>query len=223
MSKIHSGYEGVFDKTLVPGTKPALLVVDVIKAYTDPTSPFFTPEAVEAVAHIASVIKYARSSGHPIVFTRVEYKEPHAIDGGLFVEKVPALKVLTPGSDWAQYCDEIVSPQSFDDRPEFHAPIEIIKQYPSAFFETSLAQTLTLLGCDSVFILGFSTSGCVRATAVDAMQLGFRPFVISECVADKSADAHRVSLLDIQSKYGEIVTVEEAQKIYDVMRERNTP
>lgn len=221
MSEIHPGYQGVFDGRLQPGNKPALLVVDVIKAYTDPRSPFFTTNAVAALDPIASVIKFVRHVGHPIVFTRVEYHQPHCMDGGLFVEKVPALKQLVPGASWAQYAEESVSPHAEEARIEFYPPIEIIKQFPSAFFGTSLAQTLTLLGCDTVFIVGYSTSGCIRATALDALQHGFRPFVIRECVADKSAEAHRINLLDIQSKYGEVVSLDEALRVYQAMMARS--
>lgn len=223
MSEIHSGYRGIFDGRLQPGKKPALLVIDVIKAYVEPHSPFFTPSAVVALDPIASVIRFVRRAGHPIVHTRVEYQEPDCSDGGLFVEKIPALKELKPDADWAQYAEDSIAPHEDSLAHTGQLSIEIIKQFPSAFFGTTLAEILKRLGCDTVFIVGYSTSGCVRATVLDALQSGFRPFVIRECVADRSAEAHRINLLDIQSKYGEVVNLEESRRIYEFMMARNVP
>lgn len=221
MSNIHHGESGVFDGCLVPGNRPALLVVDVMRAYTDPHSPFFSKAFVTALDPILAVTEYIRRHGHPIISTRVEYQGPNCMDGGLFVEKVPALKNLRPGSQWSQYADSGLAPQPSGQSSEQHEQIEIVKQFPSAFFETSLARTLTLLGCDTVFIIGYSTSGCIRASVIDALQHGFRPFVISECVADRSPEAHKVNLFDIQSKYGEVVSMQQAKRIYEAMHVRS--
>ena len=223
MGEIHSGYQGIFDGRLQPGKKPALLVIDVIKAYVDPHSPLFTPNAVMTLDSISSVIRFVRNEGHLIVHTRVEYQQPQCADGGLFVDKVPALKNLVPGAHWSQYAEESVSPQRDLAHTSAELSLEIIKQFPSAFFRTELSAVLEKFGCDTVFIVGFSTSGCVRATVLDALQHGFRPFVISDCVSDRSLEAHRVNLLDIQSKYGEVVTREEALRIYRSMMARSVP
>lgn len=221
MSSSHQGYSGVFAGSLTPGNRPALLVIDVMRAYTDPHSPFFSKAFVTALDPIVAVTEYIRRHGHPIISTRVEFQDPNCMDGGLFVEKVPALKNLRPGSQWSQYADSALAPRPSATSAEQHEQIEIIKQYPSAFFETSLARTLTLLGCDTVFIIGYSTGGCIRATVLDALQYGFRPFVISECVADRSPEAHKVNLFDIQSKFGEVVSMQQAKQIYEAMRVRS--
>jgi len=200
MSAIHAGYQGVFDQRIRFGCKAALIVVDFMEAYADPQSPFYAPAVVEASRALPELVTAVRKRGWPVVWTRVEYVHAEAADGGIFVEKVPALKLLMRGSFHAQTMDHVRPLQCMD------VDYELIKQYPSAFFGTSLASMLRAMGCDTVLIAGCTTSGCVRATAVDALQHGFRPFVIENCVGDRSEEAHRVNLLDLQSKYAEVVS-----------------
>jgi maleamate amidohydrolase len=130
-----------------------------------------------------------------VVFTRVEY-DSDGISGGLFVRKVPALRRLVAGEPLGEIMPE-VAPRS--------AEVVIVKQYASAFFGTSLAATLRVLGVDSVIIAGVSTSGCVRATAVDAMQHGFVPLVVRQAVGDRQTGPHEAALFDLQAKYAEVV------------------
>jgi maleamate amidohydrolase len=141
------------------------------------------------------LLKAAREKGVPIIYTRVVY-HPGGADGGLFVRKVPALRRMVEGEPLAEIVPEL--PPAPDD-------VILIKQYASSFFGTSLAAMLTARGVDTLIITGCSTSGCVRATAVDAMQNGFRPIVPRECVGDRHDGPHEANLFDINAKYGDVV------------------
>lgn len=197
---LRENYAGVFDGRLVPGKHPAVIVIDFIGAYTEPGSPLYAPAVVDAVAATRPLLAAARARGVPVIYTRVLY-HPSGLDGGLFVRKVPALRKMVAGEDLA----DIVA----DLRP---APddLVLIKQYASAFFGTSLHATLTARGIDTLVITGCSTSGCVRATAVDALQHGFVPVVVRDCVGDRHPAPHEANLFDIQAKYGEVVDRDDA-------------
>jgi maleamate amidohydrolase len=121
----------------------------------------------------------------------------NGLDGGIFVQKVPILRTMIPGEPLAEIVPEL--------RPTAQDVI-IVKQYASAFFGTSLAALLTSLGVDTIILTGCSTSGCVRATAVDGMQHGFRVMVPRECVGDRHRLPHEANLFDIDSKYGDVVS-----------------
>jgi nicotinamidase-related amidase len=176
------------------GDRPVLLVVDIVRAYLEPGSPLYAG-VEEAVAAAARVVDAARASGVPVVFTRVEFV-PGGADGGVFYRKVPALRVLDAGSPLAD----------FPDAPRPRAgEIVVTKQYASAFFGTSLASTLTAMGADTVIIVGLSTSGCVRASAVDALQHGFVPVVVREAVGDRDPRPHEANLFDLDAKYADVV------------------
>jgi len=193
-------YAGVFGGRVGFGTRPALVVVDFIRAYVTPDSPFFAPDARDAVRRTVALYAAAKSVGAPVAFTRVVYA-PGAPDGGWFVKKVPALARLVAGEPLADFVPEL---QPAPDDGVF------AKQYASAFFGTSLASFLASRGVDTVVVAGVSTSGCVRATAVDAMQYGYRTIVARECVADRHPGPHEASLFDIASKYGDVVATEDA-------------
>jgi maleamate amidohydrolase len=121
---------------------------------------------------------------------------PDAVDGGVFVRKVPALRMLIGETGLGQLMPQVA--------PKGHEVV-IVKQYASAFFGTTLQPTLTSMGVDTLFIAGVSTSGCVRATAVDAVQYGFAPFVIRDAVGDRGSEPHEANLYDLQAKYAEVV------------------
>jgi maleamate amidohydrolase len=184
------------------GSRPALLVVDVVRAYTEPGGPFLLPDARPAVAATADLLDAARASGRPIVWTVVRYTAGLA-DGGLFVHKVPALAAFAEGADgeWG----EIAPPL----KPEPGEPV-VVKQYASAFFGTSLAATLHAAGVDTVVVSGVSTSGCIRATATDALNHGFRPQVVRQACADRSPALHENNLADLDAKYADVVDLDEA-------------
>ena len=189
-------YDGVFDTKVGFGTVPALLVIDFMRAYTDESSPFFASGVVEAVAETVALLQAARDSGIAVLHTRVEF-HPSGIDGGLFVKKVPALRKLVAGEPMGEI-DPLVMPREDE--------LVIVKNYASSFFGTSLAATLTSLGIDTLILAGCSTSGCIRATAIDGMQNGFRVSVPRECAGDRHRDPHENNLFDINAKYGDVVT-----------------
>jgi maleamate amidohydrolase len=119
----------------------------------------------------------------------------------VFFRKVPALKAFLPGSPLGAF------PAGLAPRAD---ELVVSKQYPSAFFGTSIAPTLHAMGVDTVVMGGFSTSGCVRASALDAMQYGFIPYVVREACGDRDARPHEASLFDLQAKYAEVVSEAEA-------------
>ncbi len=188
-------YRGVFDSRMGFGRAPAIIVVDFIRAYTEPGSPLYAAAVVRAVTATVPLLEAARAAGWPVIYTRVLY-HPGGADGGLFVQKVPALRRMVEGEPLADIVPEL---------PPGPNDVVLVKQYASAFFGTSLAGMLTAQGIDTLIITGCSTSGCVRATAVDAMQYGFRPIVPRECVGDRHDGPHEANLFDINAKYGDVV------------------
>ena len=194
-----SNYAATFNGRLPPGDRPALLIVDVVMAYLEPSSPFYA--GVEAaLASNIRLAEAARAAGVPVVFTRVVY-QPGGADGGLFYRKIPALAAFDEGSPLGAF------PPSLQPRP---GESIITKQYASAFFGSSLASTLRAQGVDTLLITGYSTSGCVRATALDALQNGFVPWVVREACGDRHAGPHEANLFDLQAKYAEVVSEAEA-------------
>lgn len=192
-------YRGTFDGHLPFGTRPALLIVDFVMAYLDPASPLFAG-ADNALASTARLLAASRAVGIPIVFTNVIF-EPGGSDGGLFYKKIPALSCLDRGSPLGEF------PRELSPRPGEHV---ITKQYPSAFFGTGLIALLEANDVDTLLIAGVSTSGCVRASALDALQHGFAPFVVGDACADRHVDPHQASLFDLQAKYAEVIDEQQA-------------
>lgn len=190
-----------FGASLPFGRRPAVIVVDVVQAYVQPGSGLFAQGFVDALAPNRRIVAAARAAGVPVIFTRVAF-DASGRDGGLFFRKVPALRAFLPGSPLGAYAEGM-------------EPLEgetvVTKQYASAFFGTSLASTLTASGIDTVVITGFSTSGCVRATALDALQHGFAPYVVREACGERDARPQEANLFDLQAKYAEVVS--EAQAI----------
>ncbi len=185
------------------GRHPALVVIDLNYGFTDPASPLHcdTDAAVQATARLLDA---ARDGGRPVAFTTLQYDEGGKRVAKAFIAKAPALTMLTPGSRWAQI-DERIAPR--DDEPV------LIKLFASAFFGTALQPMLTAAGCDTIVVTGASTSGCVRATVVDGLQHGLSVLVPREAVADRAQSAHDASLLDIDAKYGDVVSVDEAMAV----------
>lgn len=176
------------------GRSPALIVVDMVQAYFEKGAPLYAEvEAELAVSHL--LIASARQSQIPVVFTRVEYL-PGGADGGYFYQKVAALSGLERGSPLGAFAAGI-SPEPDD--------IIVTKQYPSSFFGTSLAATLNAMGVDTCLICGLTTSGCVRATALDALQNGFRPVVIPDACGDRDPGVQKANIFDLGQKYADIV------------------
>ncbi|MFK8025206.1 MAG: isochorismatase family protein [Ilumatobacter sp.] len=189
-----------FDGRLGFGRRPGLVVVDMVNAYTDPNCALYLGRQVhDAVASIGRLVDGARSASIPVVYTGVEVSEDGAANG-IFYRKVPAISIfrdphfggLVPELD-----------------PLASEPV-IMKHYPSALCGTSLAPMLFTAGVDSMVICGVSTSGCIRATATDAMQHGFVPLVVREAVADRDPATHDSNLFDIDAKVGDVVTEADA-------------
>ncbi len=179
------------------GTRPVVLVVDMVKAYLDPASPLYA--GVESALDAAvSLVHAARAAGVPVIFTKVGYDDPD--EGGLFYRKSKGLSLFLGDSNLGDVSDEL---QRRDAEPL------IRKQFASAFFGTSLFADLQAAGIDTVLIAGLSTSGCVRATAVDAVQLGVIPVVVREAVGDRSSVPHEASLFDLDAKYADVVSLAE--------------
>jgi len=193
-------YAGVYEGRLRPGQRPALLIVDVVAAYLEPGSALFMDTAAAALASNARLAAAARAGGVPVVFTNVQYK-PDGSDGGVFWRKAPVLKAFIEGSPLGAFPDDLTP-----------APGDRVftKQYPSAFFGTGLAEALHADGIDTLLITGYSTSGCVRASALDAMQHGFVPLVVREACADRHPAPHEANLFDLQAKYAEVISEAEA-------------
>lgn len=202
--ELEASYAGAFGAHLPFGERPALLLVDLVEAYLQPGSPLYA--GIEtALASAIRVTAVARMAGIPILFTNVEY-QPGGADGGIFYRKIPALAAFDRGSPLGAFPAEL-APQDGD--------IVITKRYASAFFGTHLASTLTALGVDTVLICGTSTSGCIRATALDACQHGFVPFVVADACGDRHPAPHRANLFDLQAKYAEVVSEEDAIGLLD--------
>jgi nicotinamidase-related amidase len=189
---------GGFRARLAAGNRPALLVVDFVRAYLAEGSPLYGGEGC-ASARVGAIrlLAAARAAGIPVLHTNVAY-EPGGRDGGVFFRKVPALACFERGRhpELAAFAEGL--------EPAAGETV-ITKQYASAFFGTSLASTLTAIGCDTVLIAGVSTSGCIRATAVDCCQHGFVPWVVREAVGDRAPEPHEANLFDLQAKYAEVV------------------
>lgn len=195
METREANYSQVFDKRIGFGARSAVIVIDFIKAYTTKEAAFYAEGVVDAVDASVSLLAAARAADVPVIYTKVLY-HPSGVDGGLFVKKVPALRVLVEGEPLGEI-DSKVAPAPGD--------LVIVKNYPSAFFGTTLASTLWTKGIDTVILIGCSTSGCVRATAVDSIQYGFRVIVPRECVGDRHAGPHDANLFDIHAKYGDVL------------------
>ena len=180
------------------GSRPAVLVVDLLEGFTDIASPLGANLDI-VVESTRTLLDGAREAGVPVLFTTVVYDEANERAAAVFLRKVPALAVLRPGSRWIEVDARL------DRRPE--EPV-LSKAFASAFFGTPLAAMLA--GRDTLIVCGASTSGCVRATVVDALQHGLAPIVPRECVGDRWAAAHDANLFDIDAKYGDVVSLSDA-------------
>jgi maleamate amidohydrolase len=177
--------------TPAPG---ALLLVDVARAYFERGSPLdLNDDAL--LARIGQLLAAARAARLPVLHTRVVY-DASGTDGGWFYRKVRALEVFRAGSPLADFAAGMV-PQAGE--------VVVSKQYASGFFGTSLASTLAAMGVRTLLIAGVSTSGCVRATAVDALQHGFVPVVVRDACGDRASGPHEANLFDLQAKYAEVM------------------
>ena len=197
--ELSDNYSGAFDGRLAFGNRPALLIVDFVMAYIEKSSPLYAG-AEDALDSNERLLEVARTARIPVIFTNVVY-QMGGVDGGLFYKKIPALRVFVKGSPLGDFPTKL--------RPQ-DGELVISKQYASAFFGTSLASMLRAQNVDTLIITGMSTSGCVRATALDALQHGFAPFVVRDACADRHPAPHKSTLFDLQAKYAEVISELEA-------------
>jgi nicotinamidase-related amidase len=176
------------------GERPAVLVVDLIRGFTDQACPLASDLDAEVLA-TRDILRAARAAGAPVVLSTAGYDDRLA-DAGVWARKIPSNEWLTAGSEWVEM-DPRLEPQERD-----HV---LVKKYASCFFGTDLVSRLVANGVDTVIITGCSTSGCVRASAVDCCSNGFRTIVVGDAVGDRAPLSHRASLFDIDAKYGDVV------------------
>ena len=189
--------------------RPCVLVVDFSCGFTDPSCALGSELTAEVVA-TKRLLDVVRPKGLPVVFTTIGF-EPSLKDGGLWLQKAPALADLQVGGRWVE-----IDPRL--DRREDETIV--LKKGASAFFGTNLAAILVSQGIDSVVLCGATTSGCVRATAVDLLQYGFPTLVPRECVGDRAQAPHEANLFDIQAKYADVVSLEDALGYVEGVRGR---
>jgi nicotinamidase-related amidase len=176
-----------------------VLVVDYSCGFTDPAATLGSEMTAE-IEQTKRVLDTAREAGFPVIFTTIAFDGSHG-DGGLWMQKIPSLAELEVGGRWAE----------IDPRLE-RSPTEtvVVKKGASAFFGTNLASILVSRGIDTVILCGATTSGCIRATAIDLLQYGWPTLVPRECVGDRAQAPHEANLFDIQAKYADVVAVDDA-------------
>ena len=189
-----------FGRRVARGTWPALVVVDFSRGFTDPSCPTGA-DMTDAVTATAGLLTDARACGAPIVFTTIAFDEAEAATLA-WPRKAPGMAALTAGSRWVELDPRLGR------RP---GELLVTKTGASAFFGTPLAGFLTSAGVDTLIVAGATTSGCVRATVVDAVQYGYPTLVPRECVADRAAGPHEANLFDIDQKYGDVVTLDDVR------------
>jgi nicotinamidase-related amidase len=190
-----------FGSAVRRGRRPVVVVVDLTRGFTEDTFPSGA-DLGDVVEATGTLIGAARPAGVPIVFTAIAYSAAEATgDSVTWLQKAPGMRAMREGSDAVA-----VDPRL----PRVPEDILIIKKGASAFHGTGLASALVGLGCDTVVVCGATTSGCVRATVVDAVQSGFSVLVPRECVGDRAQGPHDAALFDIDAKYGDVVELADA-------------
>lgn len=196
--ELSENYRLAYGNRLGFGKRPALILVDFVQAYFDRNCELYA-DVGNALNSALRIRAEARNVGVPVIYTRVVYQQA-GIDGGLFFKKVLPLRNFISGSRLCGWPDGLEPADS---------ELVITKQYPSAFFGTSLASTLTSMGIDTLIITGLTTSGCVRATCVDAISYGFRPIVVADACGDRHESPHAANLFDMNAKYADVVDEKE--------------
>lgn len=185
-----------FGRSVHRGVRPGVVVVDFSYGFTDPGYDTGT-DMSDAVSATVRLLAVARGAGLPVVFTTIAY-DPAQRDTLIWLQKATGMRALETGSRLVEIDDRL------DPRPEEHL---VVKTGASAFFGTALSSYLTASGVDTLVVVGATTSGCVRATVVDAVQYGYPVLVPRECVADRAQAPHEANLFDIDQKYGDVVEV----------------
>jgi nicotinamidase-related amidase len=191
--------EARLGESVTMGSRPAVLVIDFSCGFTDPASTLGSDLTAEVEA-TKQLLDAARAKGLPVIYTTIGF-EPSLVDGGLWLQKVPTLGELQIGGKWVEIDPRL---ERRDDETI------VLKKGASGFFGTNLASILVSQGVDSVILCGATTSGCVRATAIDLLQYGWPTLVPRECVGDRAQAPHDANLFDIQAKYADVVPLEAA-------------
>jgi nicotinamidase-related amidase len=181
------------------GARPALLVIDMIRAFTDLRSPLASTLDAQVTA-IRTLLAAARQQEIPVIFSTVAY-DADLQEAGIWIRKIPSNSWLVEGSEWVELDERLGR------RPR---EMLLVKKYASCFFGTDLAARLVTRQVDTLLITGCTTSGCVRATAVDACSLGLHTIVVQDAVGDRAELPHIANLFDIDAKYGDVVDLEDA-------------
>jgi maleamate amidohydrolase len=191
-----------FGTKLEPKAPVGLLIVDFVNSFANPER-FGGGNIASAIAHTVPLLAFAREKGWPVAHTRIVFADDDA-DRNIFCEKVPGMLTLKE-RDHDSAIVEALTPRKGE--------LVVRKTVPSAFFGTSLFAWLAQRGVQTLAIAGAVTSGCVRASVVDAMQYGFRPFVLSDCVGDRAIGPHDANLFDMAQKYAAVMPRDEALKL----------
>jgi len=186
LSKLESHSTGI-------GDYPALVVVDMCKAFIDSSSPLGF-ECNELIQANINLVNKFRLNKLPVIFTTTIYRNPS--EASVFRSKIPALNILEPESDAVAFIDDLAPSKD---------EMLIEKKFASAFFQTKLIDSLHKMKADSIVICGVTTSGCVRATAVDSLQNNFPTTIAEDCVGDRDLHAHKANLYDLRSKYADVI------------------
>ena len=195
--ELETNYAKAYSNKSGFGKTPVLVLIDFAHAYFDPDNVLFAG-VDDALASALRVRKAAHAANVPVILTEVRYhRDLGGKDGGRFFEKALPLKAFMAGERTAEFAD------SLDPLPQ---ELIITKQYPSAFFGTSLASTLTAGGHDTVILTGLTTSGCVRASCVDSMSHGFKTVVVADACGDRHQGPHDANLFDMNAKYADVVS-----------------
>ncbi len=190
-----------FNTQLGFGRKPALLLIDLVNAYFVEGAPLYHPDFRSSLESSIRLVAAARRARVPLAFTRLDVQKG-GVGGGVFFEKIRgSLLSFEPGNPLGDFA------AGMNPEPE---DIQISKRYASAFFGTALAPAFTSMGIDTVILCGVSTSGCVRASCVDAISHGFRPMVVREAVGDRHPEIQAANLYDMNAKYGDVIGEDEA-------------
>jgi maleamate amidohydrolase len=203
-----ANYKRAYDNRIGFGKKPALILVDFVRAYFDESCELYAD--VQAELDSALRLREAsRNAGIPVIYTNVEFDQGGLL-GGRFFQKAMPLKNFVKGSPMGAWADGLTPAEN---------EVVITKQYASAFFGTSLASMLTALQVDTLIITGVTTSGCIRATCLDSCQHGFIPIVVADACGDRHPAPHEANLFDMHAKYGDVV--KEAETL-DYLRDLET-
>ncbi|ELY38996.1 isochorismatase family protein [Natronorubrum tibetense] len=188
------------------GDSPALIVVDLQRGFTDPSC-VLGGDLSSVVERTNELLDPAHETDCPVVATRIVTSHPDGADLGIWGEKIPTLELLAADSEWVD----------LDERLDLRETDHVLeKRQASSFHETELHSMLTAWGVDTLVVAGCTTSGCIRATAVDGCSHGFRVIVPEESVGDRAPEPHEANLFDIHAKYGDVRPFEE---VVDYLRD----